>query len=88
MVHQLGFSTFIVTFTSTKRLWDFFIKILHTLHVSRLNFPNKIKDLQFVHITELIRINLVTCTRYIMTIEHLFSTNLLQMIILFLGIYI
>ncbi len=26
MVHQLGFPTFIVTFTYTKRLWEFFIK--------------------------------------------------------------
>jgi hypothetical protein len=51
MVHQLGFPTFIVTFTYTKRLWDFFIKTLHTLHVSRLKLSNKIKNFQLVHIT-------------------------------------
>ncbi len=87
IVHQQGLPTFIVTFTSTERLWDFFIKILHTLHASRLNLPNKIKDLQLVRITKLIQINFVTCIRYITTKKHLFSTNLLQKIILFLGIY-
>jgi hypothetical protein len=33
-----------VTFTSIEGLWDPFIKALHTLHVSRLNLPNKIED--------------------------------------------
>jgi hypothetical protein len=44
MIQQLGPPTFFVTFTFTKRLWDPLIKALHTLHASRLNFPNKIKD--------------------------------------------
>jgi hypothetical protein len=34
------------------------------LHASRLNLPNKIKNLQFVHIVELIRIDFFTCARY------------------------
>jgi len=33
------------TFTSTKRLWDPFIKTLHTLHALKLNISNKIEDL-------------------------------------------
>jgi hypothetical protein len=45
MIQQLGPPMFFVTFTYAKRLWDPFIKALHTLHASRLNFPNKIKDL-------------------------------------------
>jgi hypothetical protein len=53
-----------VTFTSVERLWDLLIKFLHTLHVLRLNLPNKIKDLQVVHIAELIQINPVTCVKY------------------------
>jgi hypothetical protein len=64
MIQQLDPPTFFVTFTSTERLWDPFIKNLHTLHASRLNLPNKIKDLQSIHITELIRIDLVACARY------------------------
>jgi hypothetical protein len=54
MIQRLGPSTFFVTFTFIERLWDPFIKALHTLHVSRLNLPNKIKNLQFIHIIELI----------------------------------
>jgi len=50
----------------------FSLKNLHTLHVSKLNLSNKIKNLQLVHITKLIWINLITCTRYIMTIEKKF----------------
>jgi hypothetical protein len=46
MIRQLGPLTFFVTFTYTKRLWDPFIKALHTLHALRLNIPNKIKYLQ------------------------------------------
>jgi hypothetical protein len=64
MIQQLNLPMFFVTFTSTKRLWDPFIKTLHTLHVSKLNLPNKIEDLQFVHIAKLIQIDLVTCARY------------------------
>jgi hypothetical protein len=64
MIQQLGLPTFFVTFTSAERLWDPFIEVLHTLHASRLNLPNKIENLQFVHITELIRIDLITCVRY------------------------
>ncbi len=47
-----------------KKSWDPFIKALHTLHASRLNIPNKIKDLQCVHIVELIQIDLVKCAKY------------------------
>jgi hypothetical protein len=46
MIKQLGPPTCFVTFIFTKRLWDPFIKVLYTLHASRLNLPNKIKDLQ------------------------------------------
>jgi hypothetical protein len=45
---------FFVTFTFPIKLWDSFIKILHTIHVSRLNLLNKIEDLQYIHIVELI----------------------------------
>ncbi len=55
---------FFVTFTYVGRLWDPFIKALHTVHASRLNLPNKIKYLQFVHIIEMIQIDLVRSTRY------------------------
>jgi hypothetical protein len=44
MIQQLGPPTIIVTFTSAKRLWDPLIKVLHTLHVSKLNLLNKIED--------------------------------------------
>jgi hypothetical protein len=54
MIRQLGLPMFLVTFTSTKRLWDPPIKTLHTLHVSRLNLPNKIEDFQYVHMAKLI----------------------------------
>jgi hypothetical protein len=54
MIQQFGLPIFFITFTSTKSLWDPFIKIFHTLHVSKLNLPNKIEDLQYVHIVELI----------------------------------
>jgi hypothetical protein len=64
MSQQLSLPTFFVTFTSTKRLWVPLSKVLHTLHASKLNLPNKIKDLQFVHVTKLRRIDLVTCARY------------------------
>jgi hypothetical protein len=46
MIKQLGPPTFFVTFIFTKRLWDHFIRALYTLHTSRLNLPNKIKNLQ------------------------------------------
>jgi hypothetical protein len=87
MIQQLGPPTFFVTFTSVERLWNPFIKILHTLHASRLNLPNKIKDLQFAHIVKLIRIDLFTCARYY---DHktFFFTNLSQKIIHFLGIFL
>jgi hypothetical protein len=64
MIQQLGLPTIFVTFKSTERLWDPFIEVLHTLHTSRLNLPNKIKNLQYVHMIELIRIDYVTCARY------------------------
>jgi hypothetical protein len=61
MIRQLGPPTFFVTFTYAKKLWNPLIKSLHTLHVSRLNLPNKIKDIQFVHIAESIRIDPIMC---------------------------
>jgi hypothetical protein len=45
MTRQLNLPTFFVTFTYVERLWGPLIKSLHTLHASRLNFLNKIKDL-------------------------------------------
>jgi hypothetical protein len=88
MVHQLGLPTFIVISTSIERLWDFFIKNLHTLHVSKLNLPNKIKNLQLVHITKLIQINLVTCTRYITTINKKFRKLIAKNLYIYIYIYI
>jgi hypothetical protein len=64
MIRQLGLLTFFVIFTFVENLWDPFIKTLHTLHVSNLNLPNKIEDLQSINILELIRIDTVTCARY------------------------
>jgi hypothetical protein len=52
MIKQLGLPTFFVIFTFVERLWDLFIKALHTLYVSRLNLSNKIEDLQSFHIIE------------------------------------
>jgi len=54
MIQQLIPLAFFVTFTFVERLWDPLIKALHTLHASRLNLQNKIKYLQFVHISKLI----------------------------------
>jgi len=64
MIWQLGPQTFFVTCTYVKRLWDLFIKVLHTLHALKLNFLNKIGDLQFVCIPKLIRIDFITCIKY------------------------
>ncbi len=50
--------------TFVERLSDSLIKALHTLHASKLNCPNKIKDLQSVHIVKLIRIDPITCVKY------------------------
>jgi len=44
MIQQLGPPTFL-SFTFDERLWDPLIKVLHTLHVSKLNLLNKIKNL-------------------------------------------
>jgi hypothetical protein len=44
MIQQLNPPMSFFTFTSIERLWDPLIKTLHTLHASRLNFSNKIKD--------------------------------------------
>jgi len=38
MIQQFGASMFFVGI-----LWDPFIKMLHTLHFSKLNIPNKIE---------------------------------------------
>jgi hypothetical protein len=54
MIQQLGPPMFFVFFTSIERLWSPLIKFLHTLHVSKLNILNKIKDLQTIYIAELI----------------------------------
>jgi hypothetical protein len=70
MIKQLGFPTFFVIFTYTKRLWDPFIKALHIVDASRLNLPNKIEDLQSFHILELIHV------QDIMIIKHFLSANL------------
>jgi hypothetical protein len=43
MIQQLGPPMFFITFTFAKRLWDHFIKVLHTLHVSKSNLLNKSK---------------------------------------------
>jgi hypothetical protein len=64
MIWQLGPQTFFVTCTYVKRLWDLFIKVLHTLHALKLNFLNKIWELQFVCIPKLIRIDFITCIKY------------------------
>jgi len=45
MIQQLGPPTFFIIFTYVERLWDLFIKVLHTLHASRLSLPNKIEDI-------------------------------------------
>jgi hypothetical protein len=71
MIQQLGPSTFFVTFTSTEILSDPFIKVLHTLHATRLNCPNKMKNLQSFHITKLVQTNLITSVRYY---DHKIST--------------
>ncbi len=42
MIQQLGPPMFFITFTYVERLCDPFIKTLHTLHVLRLNFPNRL----------------------------------------------
>ncbi len=49
MIQQLGLLMFFVEI-----LWDLFNKMLHTLHFSKLNIPNKIEDRQFNHITKMI----------------------------------
>jgi hypothetical protein len=54
MIQQLGPLAFCVIFTFVERLWDPLLKVLHTLHASKLNLRNKIEYLQFVHILELI----------------------------------
>jgi hypothetical protein len=51
MIRQIDPPTFFVIFMSTKKLWDLVIKALHTLHVEKLNLPNKNENFQFVHIT-------------------------------------
>jgi hypothetical protein len=85
MIQQLGPLTFFVIFTFVERLWDPFIKTLHTLYASNLNLPNKIEDLQSIHILELIRIDLVTCARYYNHITSYFHKLITKD--LFLGIY-
>jgi hypothetical protein len=45
MIRQINLPTFFVTFRSIERLWDPLIKVLYTLHVKNLHFPNKIEDL-------------------------------------------
>lgn len=43
MIRKVGPPTFFVTFTFVKKLWDPFVKTLHTLHVIGLDLQNKIK---------------------------------------------
>jgi len=45
IIQQVGLPMFFVFFISIERLWDPFIKVLHTLYASRLNLPNKIENL-------------------------------------------
>jgi len=40
MIRQIGPPTFFATFTFAKRLWNPFIKTLHTLHAKKLNLIN------------------------------------------------
>jgi hypothetical protein len=40
------------------------MKALHTLHVSTLNFPNKIENLQSINIAKLTQIDPITCVKY------------------------
>lgn len=42
MIQQLGPTPFFMDFTFIEILWNAFIKNLHTLHVTRLKYPNKI----------------------------------------------
>jgi hypothetical protein len=63
-IKQISPPTCFVTFTSIKRLWDPLIKALHTLHAKKLNLPDKIEDLQSIHIIELIHNDPITCARY------------------------
>jgi hypothetical protein len=44
MIRQVGPPTFFVTFKFVKKLWDPFVKTLHTLHVIGLDLQNKIKN--------------------------------------------
>jgi hypothetical protein len=81
MIQQLGFLTSFITFNFAKTLWDHFIKALHTFHARKLNIPNKLKNLQSIHIVGLLWIDHVICARYY---EHkTYSTNLYQRIISF-----
>jgi hypothetical protein len=64
MIKYIGLPTFFIIFTSTKRLWDLVIKTLETLHVKRLNLPNKIENLQSIHVTKFIYNDFITCVRY------------------------
>jgi hypothetical protein len=64
MIWQLGPQMFFVIFTSIERLWDLFIKALHTLHISKLNLLNKIEHLLSIYIGKLIWFDLITCARY------------------------
>jgi hypothetical protein len=51
MIRQIRPPTFFVMFMFAKKLSDFLIKALHTLHAKKLNFPQKIENFQFIHIT-------------------------------------
>ncbi len=72
MIRQIGLPTFFVTFTSAERLWDPLITTLHTLHAKKLNVPNTIENLQFIHIIKLIHNNPITCARYLIIKHHVF----------------
>jgi hypothetical protein len=47
-----------------EKLWDPFVKVLHTLHAPRLSFPNKIENFQDVHITKWIWTSLIKYVKY------------------------
>jgi hypothetical protein len=54
MIQQFDLPMFFIIFTYVEDYGILSLKVLHTLHVSKLNLPNKIKDFESVHIVELI----------------------------------
>jgi len=63
MIRQLCPPTFFITLTGVERLWTPLIQALFKLNVKHLNLPD-FNSLEFIHIAELIRFDLVTCALY------------------------